>query len=110
MWHGIILHIPKQSRYTLGAKIDIIFIEIIEKVFSATGAAKIEKLPYLLAASQKLDTLKFLLLIAWEIKILDNKKYILISEPLNEIGRMLGGWHRKIANETPAEYAGEKRQ
>jgi hypothetical protein len=43
-----------------------------------------------------MDIAKFFLQIAWEIKALDTKKYILISEQLNEVGRMLGGWSRQL--------------
>lgn len=57
-------------------------------------------MPVLQKAAAKLDLLKFFLQIAWEIKSLDNKKYILLSEKLDEIGKMLGGWMKK-AQETP---------
>jgi hypothetical protein len=60
-----------------------------------------EKLPTLSKTSNNLDLLKFFLEIAWEIKLLDNKKYIVISEKLNEIGNMLGGWIRKIITQAP---------
>jgi hypothetical protein len=40
--------------------------------------------------------LKFFLQVAWEIKALDNKKYIRLSEKLDEIGKMLGGWLKSI--------------
>jgi hypothetical protein len=32
----------------------------------------------------------------WETKNLDSKKYIALSEPLFEIGRMLGGWQKSL--------------
>ena len=35
-------------------------------------------------------------MILWETKSLDNKKYIAVSGPLDEIGRMLGGWNGKL--------------
>jgi len=35
----------------------------------------------------------------WEIKALDNKKFILLSEKLNEIGKMLGGWSKQVTKE-----------
>ena len=41
-----------------------------------------------------------MLRIAWETKALDTKKYISLSEPLNEIGRMIGGWRNKALKET----------
>lgn len=46
--------------------------------------------------------MKFLLRIAWEIKILNNQKYATLSEPLYEIGKMLGGWKKGLESKTPA--------
>ena len=79
------------------------FIEIIELLFVASYLGKQEKLPYLQKAIRRLDVLKFFFQISWEIKALDNKKYISVSSNLNEIGRMLGGWIRGIQNKTPAK-------
>lgn len=53
-------------------------------------------MPVLQKANGKLDLLKFFLQISWEIKILDNKKYIVLSEQLNEIGKMIGGWSKGL--------------
>lgn len=100
LWHEFVPHIPKTSRYTLGAKIDNLFIETSELIFTASHLNKEQKLPYLQKASAKLDILKFFLQIIWEIKILDNKKYIALSECLNEIGRMLGGWIKGLESKT----------
>jgi len=92
-----------KSRFSLGGKIDYLFIEIIELLFTASYLGKEEKLPYLKKATKRLDVLKFFFQIVWEIKALDNKKYITMSEHLNEIGRMLGGWIRGIESKTPAK-------
>ena len=40
----------------------------------------------------KIDVLRVLIRLAKEIKALDNKKYLISQECLDEIGRMLGGW------------------
>lgn len=103
LWHEIIQHIAKQDRYTLGSKIDTTFLEVIELIFTAGSLPKEKKLPYVQKAISKFDLLKFFLQIAWEVKALDNKKYILISESLTEIGRMLGGWHRNLLRETASK-------
>lgn len=95
-WDEFRDNFPKKSRYTLGAKIDQYFLEILELLFTASYLSKEQKLPYLQKASPKLDLLKFLLQISWELKSLDNKKYIILSEQLNEIGKMLGGWSRGL--------------
>ncbi len=99
LWHEFLPHIPKDARYTLGTKIDISLIETIEAIFIAGFLTKEKKLPYVQRAATKLDLTKFFLQIAWEIKALDNKKYILISEQLADIGRMLGGWLRQITSQ-----------
>ena len=95
-------HFPKTSRYTLGEKIDSLFIEITELAFSASYFYKAQKIPYVQKAVAKLDLLKFFLQIAWEVKALDNKKFILLSEKINEIGKMLGGWLRQLTKENSA--------
>lgn len=59
---------------------------------SASFVQKLEKIIYLRTAIRKLDTLKILLMVLWESKSIDNKKYELLSVPLDEIGKMLGGW------------------
>lgn len=108
LWDEHRNHFPKKSRYTLGAKIDAFFLDTLDLLFVASYLNRQEKLPYLRRASGKLDLLKFFLQIAWELKSLDNKKYIALSEPLTEIGRMLGGWMKGIQKETPPARAGRE--
>lgn len=98
MWYEFLPHIPKDARYTLGAKIDSTLIATIEAVFIASFLAKEKKLPYVERAAVKLDLAKFFLQVAWEIKALDSKKYALVSEQLSEVGKMLGGWLRQITS------------
>jgi len=96
LWHEFLPHFTKDSRYTIGAKIDSLFLETIEYIIRASYSDKLEKLIALKNASFKLDLLKLFLQVSWEIKSLDNKKYISLSEKLDEIGRMLGGWLKSI--------------
>jgi len=100
LWDEFKNHFPKKSRYAIGAKIDSLFLDTIELLFIASYLSKEQKLPILQKAGGKLDLLKFFLQIAWELKILDNKKYIMLSEQLNEIGKMLGGWIKGVQKET----------
>ena len=86
-----------------------IFIEIIEAVSSAAFISRQEKLPFVRAGIRKLDTLKILLMILWETKSLDNKKYIALSLKLDEIGRMLGGWNGQLQKQnSPVNERGMK--
>ena len=102
LWHGYRNDFPKSSRYTLGDKIDATFIQILELLFVASYQGKSEKLPTISSAVRKTDILKFLLRIAWELRALDNKKYALLSEKTDELGRMIGGWRKGLVAKTPA--------
>ena len=95
-WFIYYQSLPKTHRYSLGQKIDNLFIDAIESISIATFLDKTEKLPWINVSVRKIDTLKVLLMILWETKSLDNKKYISISEKIEELGKMLGGWSGHI--------------
>ena len=96
MWQEYRNDFPKSLRYTLGEKIDATFIQTLEYLFVASYQSKNEKLPTILFAIRKIDLLKFFLRIAWELRALDNKKYALLSEKTDELGRMVGGWRKGL--------------
>ncbi|MCX6760368.1 MAG: four helix bundle protein [Candidatus Nealsonbacteria bacterium] len=96
IWHEFLPHFSKDSKYTLGSKIDSLFLETTELIIKGGYSDKIEKIISLKRASFKLDLLKFFLQVAWEIKSLDNKRYILLSEKIGDAGKMLGGWIKSL--------------
>lgn len=79
--------------------IDKYFIQTIESILVASFLEKQEKQPFVKKAIISLDTAKFLLYMLWEIKALDTKKYITLSEPLMEAGKQLGGWHGQLVKQ-----------
>ena len=99
MWHTYFKTIPKEHRFSLGVKIDNIFIEVIEMISGALYVNKEEKVLYIKTAIRKTDTLKLLFLMLWETRSLDNNKYLMISERIDEVGRMLGGWLGQIVKQ-----------
>lgn len=102
VWQGYCAHFPKANRFTLGSKIDSVFLESIESSFVASYSVGQVKLNHVESTITKTDLLKLLLQLAWETKAIDNNKYIHLSELLAEVGKMLGGWKRQLANKTPA--------
>lgn len=101
LWFGYRDHFPKKSRYTLGERIDARFIATLELLYTASYQSVDEKPVTLSRALTEIDTLKFLFRIAWDLRILDERKYATISDGLNEIGRQTGGWKRGIEKKTP---------
>ena len=96
LWQEYLTHVPKQNRYTLGNKIDEVFLLAIEYCFLASYASKDTKLIHLERCISRVDLLKLLLQLAWEIRALDTKKYAVLGEQLQEVGRMLGGWKKGL--------------
>lgn len=68
----------------------------MELLLRAGYAGRDEKRGFAETASNKFDSLKFFLRVAWEAKALDHKKYAALSAPLGEVGRMLGGWLKTL--------------
>ena len=95
-WFEIYAHIPKSAKYTLGEKIDSIFLEVIELIFISQYLKKEQKLPALQKANTKFDALKFFLQLLWETKCISTKQYGFLSEKLGEVGKMLGGWLKQL--------------
>ena len=84
--------VPRQDRYAIWQKCGNIILGILENILLASQLSKAEKLPALEKSSLKLNFLRVFFRLCKEIKVLDNKKYILLEEDIDEIGRMLGGW------------------
>jgi hypothetical protein len=112
IWITFYETLPKIHKYTLGQKIDTLFVEVIEAISIATFLSREEKLPWVRLAIRKTDTLKILLMVLWEVKSIDNKKYINISLKIDEIGKMLGGWQGQLSaqllKQNSSAKAGEK--
>lgn len=104
---------PKLHKHSLGQRIDNVFVEIIEAVSTASFLDPTKKLPYVVFAIKKTDLLKILLMILWETKSLDDKKYIALSLKIDEVGKMLGGWNGQLVKllekeNSPGKKPGEK--
>jgi len=100
LWIDTFDHLPKRTRYTLGTKIDALFIECITLIFTASHTPKERKLAAVQQVSTHFDLLKFMLQVGWRTGVLEQKQYIALSTPLDEIGRMIGGWYQRCLKET----------
>jgi len=107
LWHEYHSTLPKTHRYSLGNKIDELYIQAIEAISAAAFLPREEKLPYVRLATRKIDAIKLLLLILWESHSLNTKKYAALSEKMDEVGKMLGGWQGQLQKLDPAKARGE---
>lgn len=101
IWQQIFIDFPKAKKFTLGTKIDQTLLSTIEYGFLASYASVDRKILLIEKTEALLDLLKLFLMLSWEIKAIKTSEYVKISEPLLEIGRMLGGWKKSIQQKTP---------
>lgn len=100
-FYGYLKTFPRKDQYVLGKHCEDGILIFMELILYAAGLKKTKKLKILEEASSKLDTLKVLFRIAWEMQMLDNKKYLSLEGKLQEIGRMIGGWIRSFRKGHP---------
>jgi hypothetical protein len=109
-WLALYKNFPKIERPGIGQKISLLFIDVLELTFIASYLPPNQKIIELGKIISCLDILKFFSQLAWENKLIPTAKYTELSQKLEEIGRMLGGWKNGLINKskTPAGYAREK--
>lgn len=108
IWCEYYPKIPKLHKYSLGAKIDSLFVDIIEHISEAAFLSREERSHAIRRASNKHAALTLLLMVLWELHALDTKKYSTLSDPLNEVGKMLGGWLGQLRKQNSPTRAEEK--
>ena len=102
LWLNITPHIAKTSRYTIGQRIENKFLDLLELSYTAYFTGKDNKVEKISECILILDTLKYLISVTWEGKVISNSQYEQLAVKLDEVGRMLGGWKKGLENKTPA--------
>lgn len=97
-WMSISPHIAKGARYTIGARIENKLLDLLELAYIAYFTEKGRKEEKINECILVTDTLKFLVSIAWEGKLISDRQCEDIAKKLEEIGRMLGGWKKSLGN------------
>ena len=95
-WQKLFPNFPKTFRFTLGAKIDALYLSLLENLFIAEYIRKEKRIAYITQALTMCDLLKSFIQISWENKHLKEQQCILLSEGLVEINKMLFRWKQYI--------------
>ncbi|HBE90664.1 MAG: hypothetical protein A3E37_01580 [Candidatus Andersenbacteria bacterium RIFCSPHIGHO2_12_FULL_46_9] len=91
-------HIPKGGRYTIGTRIENKFLDLLEQSYLAYFTPREKRAEKISQCILTMDTLKFLVYVAWEGKLITHKQYTLMAPKLDEIGKMFGGWKISLNN------------
>lgn len=93
---NIVPHIQRGARYTIGARIENRFLDLLELAYIAYFTEKEKKQEKIAGCILTLDTLKFLISITWEARLVSSKQYEEVALKLDEIGKMFGGWKNSL--------------
>ena len=92
LFHSYSEKFPKKDRFTLGQRCENHILILLEELIRVSKVSKPQKALLLFEVSIQLDTLKILVRLLKELKVLDLKQYTCLEEQVFEIGKMLGGW------------------
>ena len=99
LWIGPVLEkFPKDKRFTLGDRIHVIALDILELLIEATYTR--ERVHHLRRANLGIEKLRFLIRLAADYKILDKNRYAFAARSLDETGRSIGAWVKAHNAET----------
>lgn len=98
IWVNLTPHIMKGARYTIGQRIENKFLDLLELAYIAYFTEKDRKLEKIAECILLLDTLKFLISVAWEGKLISNGQCEDVALKLEEVGKMFGGWKKNLNN------------
>ena len=90
--------VPKAERFTLYERSENAILDMVETILEAGYSKSAQKALVLERASVKLNVIRFFVRLLKETRAIDIKKYAILQEMIDEIGRMLGGWIRSIGS------------
>ena len=89
---GRVEKFPRSQKFTLGDRIVNLALDMLELLIEATYTR--DRLPLLRKANVQLEKLRFLIRLCHDFKLLSAKQYAYISNEINEVGKLIGGWIR----------------
>jgi len=85
---------PRDQKFLLADRIETLILEFLEDMIEAYYSAK--ELALLERGNLKLEKLRYLIRLCHDVQFINHRRYGLISEKIDEIGRMAGGWRKSV--------------
>lgn len=84
------------ERFTLWQQAENTLLSALKGLIRVGYLPQESRIAQLINVSADVDMLRVFLRLSLDVKALPQKKYILLQEKLDEIGRMLGGWIKSL--------------
>lgn len=85
---------PRAHRFTVGERLTSHGLDLLTALVEAAYAR--QKAELLEQASRKVNSTRYLLRMAKDLKLMSVDAYSFSAEKLDEIGRMVGGWGKAV--------------
>jgi len=95
-FHELQRTIPKMERFTVWQRCENVCLDIMQGLLSIGYQAPERRADGLVKIAPLVDMLRVFLRLSFDVKAVNQKKYIALQEALDEIGRMLGGWIKSV--------------
>lgn len=93
----IINKFPREQKFILGERLSSYLLQIHELYIEAYYGQKQTKKENLHKVNVKLEQLRYLVRLAYDMRYINKKRYGYISEQLMEIGKKTGGWLKTLS-------------
>ena len=87
---------PRKQKFLLADKIEILVLDIHMDLVTAYYSPKNSKMDKILKINLELEKLRFLIRLSHDLKYFTHERYGVISGKVEEIGKILGGWKKKL--------------
>ncbi len=91
---------PRDQKFVLGDRIEVKLLEVQERCLRAYYSR--EKRTHLIEANMMLEVTRHLIRLAHALRYFSNQGYAVVSEKLDAVGRMIGGWLKAAGGASPA--------
>lgn len=88
--------IPRSHKFLIGDRIESGLLDVMDHLIRAFYAQHDTKVLQLKEVNIRLEQLRILIRLSHDQKFINHRIYGIISEKLNEIGKMCGGWLKAL--------------
>jgi len=89
---------PRDQKFVLGDRIETKVLDVQERCLRAYYSK--DKREHLVEANLGLEVVRHLVRLSYDLRIINAQRYGVISEKVDEVGRMVGGWIKNSAART----------
>jgi hypothetical protein len=85
---------PRSRRFTLGEKLETGLLNVLENLIEAAYSQ--QKKSTLIQANKQLEIVRHLWRLSYELQIISIKRYKYGAKLIDNIGKQIGGWLKKL--------------